>query len=124
MGRLRRDHGIILGRQWLNLSLRHGNRLFQWWRGNGHALRRRWHHLLDRPDVLGPIGESRAIRLKSRLQQAIMVLLQYIDGSQDLLERSPIQSWLAVRAGWFSLHVGGEPRTRDADTGSTHPNSV
>lgn len=50
-----------------------------------------------------------------------MVLLQHIDGSQELLERSPVQSWLAVRAGWFSLHVGGEPRTRDADTGSAHP---
>ena len=50
-----------------------------------------------------------------------MVLLQHIDGRQELLERSPVQSWLAVRAGWFSLHFGGEPRTRDADTGSAHP---
>ena len=53
-----------------------------------------------------------------------MVLLQHIDGSQELLERSAVQSWLAVRDGWFSLHVDGEPRTRDADTGLAHPSSV
>ena len=41
------------------------------------------------------------------LQQAIMVLLQYINGSQKLLERFLVQNWLALRAGWFSLHVGG-----------------
>ena len=52
-----------------------------------------------------------------------MVLLQYKDGSQELLERSLVQNWLALRAGSFSLHVGAYPRTRDADTGSAHPNS-
>jgi hypothetical protein len=49
--------------------------------------------LLDRPDVLGdcPVGDRRAIRLRFLLQQAIMVLLQYINGSQELLERSRVQ---------------------------------
>src|ERR1700733_7678595 len=52
-----------------------------------------------------------------------MVLLQYKDGSQELLERFLVQNWLALRAGSFSLHVGGFPRTRDADTGSARPDS-
>jgi hypothetical protein len=38
-----------------------------------------------------------------------MMLLQYIDGSQELLERSLVQNWLALRAGSFSLHVGAYP---------------
>jgi hypothetical protein len=36
------------------------------------------------------------------------VLPQYIDGSQELLERSLVQNWLALRAG-LALHVGGYP---------------
>jgi hypothetical protein len=56
--------------------------------GNGHALGRQWHHLLDRLDVLGdcPVGENHAIGLRLFIQQAIMVLLQYINGTQELLE--------------------------------------
>jgi hypothetical protein len=109
IGRPRRYYRIILGRQWLNVSLRHRNHRFQREHGNGYAPGRQWHHLLDRPDVLGdcPFGEIRAIRLRSVLQQAIMVLLQYINGSQELLECSLVQNSLALRAGWFSLHVGG-----------------
>jgi hypothetical protein len=61
IGRPRRYYRILLGRQWLNASLRHRNHPFQRWHGNGHALGRQWHPLLARPDVLGdcPVGESR-----------------------------------------------------------------
>ena len=103
---VRRYYRIILRGQWLNVILR--NHRFQRY-ANGHALGRQWRHLLDRPDILGdcPVGESRAIGLRFLLQLAIMVLLQYINSSQESLERSLVQNWLALRAGWFLLHVGG-----------------
>jgi hypothetical protein len=109
IGRLRRYYRIILERQGLNFSLRDRNHRFQRQHGNGHALGHQWSHLLDRPDVLGdcPVAESRAIRFGYLLQQAIMVILQYINGSQELLERSLVQNWLALRTGWSLLHVGG-----------------
>jgi hypothetical protein len=57
-----------------------------------YPLGRQWHHLLDRPDVLSdcPVGENRAIGLRLLIQQAIMMLLQYINGTQELLERYPV----------------------------------
>jgi hypothetical protein len=36
-----------------------------------------------------------------------MAVLQYINGSQELLESSLVENWLVLRDGWFSLHVGG-----------------
>jgi len=84
MDSVRRYYGVILGRQWLNLRLRHRHHLFQRLHGNGHAFRR---HLLDRPDVLGdcPVGENRAMGIWLVIQQAIMVLLQYMVARAPLI---------------------------------------
>jgi len=85
----------------------------------------RWGQLcnLNRPDVLSdcPVGESLgAIRLRVLHQQEVIVLLQRVSGSQELVERSLVKGWLALRAGMLALHVGGQPRNRDGNTDSTH----